>query len=76
MEEWIGQHENEAENQLDTITQYWDNAKEDNNEEEEFQSQLMAKGNYMIDKDDSNNFYHEDVQIITTFGSEEIVDNQ
>jgi uncharacterized coiled-coil protein SlyX len=31
-------------------------------EEEEFQSQLMATGHYMIDEDDFHNSYHEHVQ--------------
>jgi hypothetical protein len=42
-------------------------------EEEELQSQEMARGQYMIDEDGSNSSYHEHVQA-TTRGSEEIVD--
>jgi hypothetical protein len=43
-------------------------------EEEEFQSQLMAEGHYMIDEDDSSNLHHELVQATATFESKEIVD--
>jgi hypothetical protein len=43
--------------------------------DEEFQSQLMAKGHYMIDEDESNNSCHKHVQAITTLESEQIVDN-
>jgi hypothetical protein len=39
-------------------------------EEEEFQSQLMATGHYMIDEDDFINSYHEHVQATATLGSE------
>jgi hypothetical protein len=39
-------------------------------EEEEFQSQLMAIGPYMIDEDDSSNLHHEYVQATATLGSE------
>lgn len=39
-------------------------------EEEEFQSQLMAEGHYMIDEDDSSYLHYEHVQATTTFGSE------
>jgi hypothetical protein len=46
-------------------------------EEEEFQSQPMATGHYMIDDDDFNNPYYEHVQATSTLGSvvvfEEIV---
>jgi hypothetical protein len=69
LEEWIGQSGSEypTEHQLDPINQYWDNESiEDNNEEEELQSQLMAKGHYMIDEDDSRNSYREHVQATTT----------
>jgi hypothetical protein len=41
-------------------------------EEEKLQSQEMAKGKYMIDKDGPSNSYHEHVQP-TTFGSVEVV---
>ena len=41
-------------------------------EEEELQSQEMARGQYMIDEDGPNNSYHEHVQA-TTSGSEEFV---
>jgi hypothetical protein len=44
-------------------------------EEEEFQSQLMATGHYMIDENDFSNSYHEHVPAITIFESEEIVDS-
>jgi hypothetical protein len=43
-------------------------------EEEEFQTQEMARGHYMINEDSPNNFYHEHLQA-TTRGSEEIVDD-
>jgi hypothetical protein len=39
-------------------------------EEEEFQSQLMVRGHYMIDRDDFSNLHHEHVPAITTLGSE------
>jgi uncharacterized coiled-coil protein SlyX len=39
-------------------------------EEEELHGQLMAKGHYMIDEDDSNNLHHEHVQATATIGSE------
>jgi hypothetical protein len=39
-------------------------------EEEEFQSQLMAEGHYMIDEDDSSYLHYEHAQATTTFGSE------
>jgi hypothetical protein len=42
-------------------------------EEEEFQSQEMARGQYMIDEDQGNP-HHEHVQATTTRGSEEIAD--
>jgi hypothetical protein len=41
-------------------------------EEEEFQTQEMARGQYMIDEGGPSNPHHEHVQA-TTFGSEEIV---
>jgi hypothetical protein len=41
-------------------------------EEEEFQTQEMARGQYMIDVDGPSNSYHEHVQA-TVFGSEEVV---
>ena len=41
-------------------------------EEEKLQSQEIARGQYMIDEDGTNNSYHEHVQA-TTFGSEEVV---
>jgi hypothetical protein len=44
-------------------------------EYEEFQSQLMAKGNYMIDEDESSNSCHEHVPATTILESDEIVDN-
>jgi hypothetical protein len=47
---------------------------EDNNEEEELQTQLMAKRHYMIDEDDSSNSYHKHIQANTTLESEEIVE--
>jgi exonuclease VII small subunit len=43
-------------------------------EEEEFQSQEMARGQYMIDKDCPNDPHHEHVQATTTFESEEVVE--
>ena len=42
-------------------------------EEEEFQSQEMERGQYMIDEDASSNSYHEHVQATTTPGNEETV---
>jgi hypothetical protein len=77
LEDWIGQSENEypAKHQLDPITQYWGNENiEDNNEEEELQTQLMAKIHYMIDEADSSNSYHKHIQANTTLESEEIVE--
>jgi hypothetical protein len=44
-------------------------------EEEEFQSQLMAEGHYMIDEDDASHSCHEHVPTITMFENEEIVDS-
>jgi len=44
-------------------------------EEEEFQSQLMARGHYMIDEDDASHSYHEHVPYTTILESTEIVDN-
>jgi len=44
-------------------------------EEEEFQSQLMVRGHYMIDEDDASNYCHEHVPATTILESEEIVDN-
>jgi hypothetical protein len=44
-------------------------------EEEEFQSQEMVRGQYMIDEDCPSNPYHEHVQATITCGSEEIVDD-
>jgi hypothetical protein len=44
-------------------------------EEEEFQSQLMAEGHYMIDEDDASYSCHEHVPTITIFENEEIVDS-
>jgi flavin-binding protein dodecin len=41
-------------------------------EEDEFQSQLMATGHYMIDEDDSRNLHLEHVQATATLGSEVI----
>ena len=41
-------------------------------EEDELQSQVMTRGQYMIDKDGPINFYHKHVQA-TTFKSEEFV---
>ena len=75
MEKWIDQSKNEHpfEHQLEPMTQYWENESiEDDNEEEELQSQEMARGQYMIDEDASNNSYHEHVQAATTPGNEEI----
>ena len=47
--------------------QTWENESiEDDNEEEEFQSQEMAREQYMIDEDASNNSYHVHVQATTT----------
>jgi hypothetical protein len=47
---------------------------EDDNNAKELQSQEMARGQYMIDEDASNNSYHECVQATTTPGNEEIVE--
>jgi hypothetical protein len=44
-------------------------------EEEEFRSQLMAEGHYMIDEDDASHSCHEHVPTITMFENEEIVDS-
>jgi len=44
-------------------------------EEEEFQSQLMAQGHYMIDEDDASHSCHEHVPDIIILESKEIVDN-
>jgi hypothetical protein len=44
-------------------------------EEEEFRSQLMAEGHYMIDEDDASYSCHKHVPIITMFENEEIVDS-
>jgi hypothetical protein len=44
-------------------------------EEEEFRSQLMAEGNYMIDEDNASYSCHEHVPTITMFENEEIVDS-
>jgi hypothetical protein len=44
-------------------------------EEEEFRSQLMAEGNYMIDEDDASHSCHEHFPTITMFENEEIVDS-
>jgi len=44
-------------------------------EEDEFQSQLIARGYFMIDGDESNNSCHEHFQATTTLESEKIVDN-
>jgi hypothetical protein len=38
-------------------------------EEEEVQSQLTAKGYYMIGEDDTSNSCHEHAQVTTTLGS-------
>jgi len=43
--------------------------------DEEFQSQLMARGHYMIDGDESSNSCHEHVPATTILESEKIVDN-
>jgi hypothetical protein len=43
-------------------------------EEEEFQSQEMARGQYMIDEDCPSDPHHEHVQVTTTFESEEVVE--
>ena len=43
-------------------------------EEEEFQSQEMARGQYMIDEDTSSNSHHEHAQTTTKLVSEEIAD--
>jgi hypothetical protein len=43
-------------------------------EEDKFQSQEMAKGQYMIDKDCPSDPHHEHVQATTTFVSEEVVE--
>jgi hypothetical protein len=42
--------------------------------EEEFQSQKMARGQYMIDEDCPSDPHHEHVQATTTFESEEVVE--
>jgi hypothetical protein len=44
-------------------------------EHEEFQSQLMARGHYMIDENESSNSCHEHVPATAILKSEEIVDN-
>ena len=44
-------------------------------EEEELQSQEMARGQYMIDKDCPSDPHHEHVQTTTTLVSEERADN-
>jgi hypothetical protein len=44
-------------------------------EEEDLQSQEMARGQYMIDEDCPSDPHHEHVQAATTRGSEEIVDD-
>jgi DNA repair protein RadC len=44
-------------------------------EEEELQSQLMARRHYLIDEDESSNSYHMHVKATTIHVSEEIVDN-
>jgi hypothetical protein len=44
-------------------------------EEEEFQSQFMARGHYMIDEHDAGNSCHELVPATTILESEKIVDN-
>ena len=75
MEKWTDQSKNEhpSEHQLEPMTQYWENESiEVDNEEEELQSKEMARGQYMIDKDVSNNSCHEHVQAATTLGNEEI----
>jgi hypothetical protein len=43
-------------------------------EEDEFQSQEMTRGQYMIDDDCPSDPHHEHVQATTTNGSEEVVD--
>jgi hypothetical protein len=43
-------------------------------EEEELQSQLMARVHYMIDEDESNNPHHEHVQATTTLESKDVVE--
>ena len=43
-------------------------------EEEELQSQEMARGQYMIDENDPSNSYHEHVQATSTPRNEEIVE--
>jgi hypothetical protein len=43
-------------------------------EEEKFQSQEMARGQYMIDEDCPSDPHHEHVQATTTFESEEVVE--
>jgi hypothetical protein len=43
-------------------------------EKEEFQSQEMARGQYMIDEDCPSDPHHEHVQATTTFESEEVVE--
>jgi hypothetical protein len=42
--------------------------------EKEFQSQEMARGQYMIDEDCPSDPHHEHVQATTTFESEEVVE--
>jgi len=44
-------------------------------EDEKFQSQLIAKGHYMINEDESSNSCHEHVLVTNILESEEIVDN-
>ncbi|XP_062167078.1 uncharacterized protein LOC133873382 [Alnus glutinosa] len=44
-------------------------------EEEGFQSQLMVRGNYMIDEDESINTCHEHIPTTTILESEEIMDD-
>jgi len=44
-------------------------------EDEEFQSQLMARRHCMIDEDESSNSCHEHVPATTILDSEKIVDN-
>jgi hypothetical protein len=44
-------------------------------EDEEFQSQLMARGHYMIDEDESSNSCHGHVPATTILESEKIVYN-
>ena len=43
-------------------------------EGDDFQSQEMARGQYMIDEDASSNSYHEHVQTTTKLVSKEIAD--